>query len=317
MSDIEFTQLRRLDMTLLLVFAELVRQRKMTIVAQRFGLTQSAISHSLKRLRDVFQDELFRRASNGLEPTDHALRLASKVSAILALSTEALSLDKTFDPGTESRVIRVGALDCEVAMFAAPLIERLRKLAPKSRFVFKSLARKPALAELRSSELDIALGFLFRPGNDVETSELYRETYSVVMRRGHALSKKKLTTKRYADAEHLLMSPQGDLHGIVDASLARHHLERNVVGSVPLFLLILATVAKTDLIATIPARLARTYGKAFGLTIEPPPIELRSFPVHLAWHQRSATEPALKWIREMMKSVIVEVASATHTPARG
>ena len=62
MSDIEFTQLRRLDMTLLLVFAELVRQRKMTIVAQRFGLTQSAISHSLKRLRDVFQDELFRRA---------------------------------------------------------------------------------------------------------------------------------------------------------------------------------------------------------------------------------------------------------------
>jgi hypothetical protein len=124
MSDIEFTQLRRLDMTLLLVFAELVRQRKMTIVAQRFGLTQSAISDSLKRLRDVFQDELFRRASNGLEPTDRALRLASKVSAILALSTEALSLDKTFDPGTKSRVIRVGALDCEVAMFAAPLIER-------------------------------------------------------------------------------------------------------------------------------------------------------------------------------------------------
>lgn len=309
MLDIDITQLRRLDMTLLLVFTELVRQRKMTIVAQRLGLTQSAISHSLKRLRDVFQDELFLRGSNGLVPTERALRLDSKVTAILLLSTQALSLDKAFDPRTETRVIRIGALDYEVAMFAAPLIERQRHLAPRSRLVFKSLARKPALAELRSGELDMALGFFFRPGSDVETSELYRETYSVVMRKGHGLAKKKLTMKRYADAEHLLTSPSGELHGIVDAGLARHHLERDVVGSVPLFLLALATVAKTDLISTVPARLAQSYGKAAGLTIVPPPIEIRSFPVHLAWHQRSTTEPALKWFRELMKSVIVEVAS--------
>jgi DNA-binding transcriptional LysR family regulator len=309
MLDIDITQLRRLDMTLLLVFTELVRQRKMTIVAQRLGLTQSAISHSLKRLRDVFQDELFLRGSNGLVPTERALRLDSHVSAILSLSTQALNLDKAFDPRTETRVIRIGALDYEVAMFAAPLIERQRRLAPRSRFVFKSLARKPALAELRSGELDMALGFFFRPGSDVETSELYRETYSVVMRKGHGLAKKKLTMKRYADAEHLLTSPSGELHGVVDAGLARHHLERDVVGSVPLFLLALATVAKTDLISTVPARLAQSYGKAAGLTIVPPPIEIRSFPVHLAWHQRSSTEPALKWFRELMKSVIVEVAS--------
>ena len=150
MSDIDIVQLRRLDMTLLLVFAELVRQRKMTIVAQRLGLTQSAISHSLKRLRDVFQDELFLRGSNGFEPTERALRLESKVLDILALSKQALSLDKTFDPRTEARLVRVGGLDYEVAMFAAPLIERLRKLAPKARLVFKSLARKPALAGLRA-----------------------------------------------------------------------------------------------------------------------------------------------------------------------
>lgn len=312
MSDIDIVQLRRLDMTLLLVFAELVRQRKMTIVAQRLGLTQSAISHSLKRLRDVFQDELFLRGPNGFRPTDRALRLESKVFDILALSKQALSLDKTFDPTTETRLVRVGGLDYEVAMFAAPLIERLRKLAPKTRLVFKSLARKPALAELRAGELDMAIGFFFRPGNEIETSELYRETYSVVMRKGHRLARKTLTAKRYAEAEHLLTSPSGDLHGIVDASLARHKLERDVVGSVPLFLLALATVAKTDLISTIPARLASSYGKAIGLTIVPPPIEIRSFPVHLAWHQRSSTEPALKWFREIAKSVVVEAASRTH-----
>jgi DNA-binding transcriptional LysR family regulator len=166
-----------------------------------------------------------------------------------------------------------------------------------------------ALAELRGSELDMALGFFFRPGNDIETSELYRESYSVVMRKGHGLAKKKLTTKRYADAQHLLMSPLGELHGIVDASLARHRLERNVAGSVPLFLLVLATVAKTDLISTIPSRLAQSYGKAFGLSIAPPPIDIRPFPIHLAWHQRSSSEPALKWFRELTRSVIVDVAA--------
>ena len=318
MLDIDITQLRRLDMTLLLVFAELVRHRKMTIVAQRLGLTQSAISHSLKRLRCVFQDELFRRSSNGLEPTDRALTLEAKVSVILALSKQALSLDKTFDPSSETRVIRVGALDYEVAIFAAPLIERLRTLAPKSKFVFKSLARRGALAELRNNELDMALGFFVRPGSDVETSELYRESYSVVMRKGHALAKRKLTAKRYADAAHLLTSPSGELHGIVDASLARHRLERNVVGSVPLFLLTLTTVAKTDLIATIPARLAQKYEESAGLTIVTPPIDIRAFPVHLAWHQRSSSEPALQWFRDLMKSVIVDVATETaaHMPSR-
>jgi DNA-binding transcriptional LysR family regulator len=317
MLDIDITQLRRLDMTLLVVFAELVRHRKMTIVAQRLGLTQSAISHSLKRLRDVFQDELFLRGSNGLVPTDRALTLEARVSSILALSAQALSLDRTFDPRTETRVIRVGALDYEVAMFAAPLIERLRALAPKSRFVFRSMARKSALGELRDNELDMGLGFFVRPGSDIEISELYRESYSVVMRKGHGLAKKKLTTRRYADAQHLLMSPLGELHGIVDASLARHRLERNVVGSVPLFLLVLATVAKTDLISTIPARLAQSYGKAFGLAIASPPIDIRPFPVHLAWHQRSSTEPALKWFRDLMRSVIVDVASETATRQAG
>jgi DNA-binding transcriptional LysR family regulator len=316
MLDIDLTQLRRLDMTLLLVFAELVDQRKMTVVAQKLGLTQSAISHSLKRLRDLFQDELFVRGPNGLMPTERALRLSEKVAAILALSTQALNLDRSFDPGTETRVIRVGALDYEVAMFAAPLIERLRALAPKSRFVFRSLARKSALAELRASELDMALGFFFQPGSDIETRELYRESYSVVMRKGHRLARKKLTTERYAGAQHLLMSPLGELHGIVDASLARHRLERNVVGSLPLFLLVLATVAKTDLISTIPARLALGYGKTFGLSIAPPPIDIRAFPVHLAWHQRSTSEPALAWFRELMRSVIVDVASETLAGAK-
>ena len=163
----------------------------------------------------------------------------------------------------------------------------------------------------------MAIGFYFRPGNDIETDELYRETYAVVMRKGHALARKKLTLKRYADAAHLLTSPSGELHGIVDATLARHRLERNIVGSVPLFLLTLTTVARTDLIATIPTRLAQKFAKAAGLTIMPPPIDIRAFPVHLAWHQRSSTEPALKWCRELIKSVIVDVASETATSRTG
>lgn len=315
MSDIDITQVRKLDMTLLVVFAELVRHRKSTIVADRLGLTQSAISHSLRRLRSIFADELFLRRPNGLEPTARALAIEPKVLEILKLSSETFGLDRHFEPTTYEGTLRIGALDYEEAMFAAPLIDRFHAASPRMRLVFRSLVRTAALEALSAGELDVALGFYFDLGDNFECVELFREGYSVVARAGHPLLKQKLTPKRYSESAHLLVSLSGDLRGIVDTALSKHDLTRHVCASVPLFLPALATIGRTDLIGTIPSRLAAKYAKSFGLKATAPPIEVRAFPVHLVWHRRTTSDPALSWLRKELVSVVQRQA-ALKTEAR-
>jgi DNA-binding transcriptional LysR family regulator len=317
MRDIDIAQIRRLDMSLLLVFSELIRHRKMTVVAERLGLTQSAISHSLRRLRDLFADELFLRRPNGLEPTGRALMLEPKVASILALSADALSLDETFNPRNDSRTVRIAALDYEQAMFVAPLVGGLRQEAPRTRLIFRSLSRKAALDALGTAEIDLAIGYFPQVGGEYGLQVLYQENYSVVMRRHHPLGQAKLTPKRYCGAEHLLVSIGGDLSGIVDQTLVALGFERRVVAAVPLFLPALATVSRTDLVCTVPSRLAERYAASHRLIVRSPPVTIRSFAVHMIWHRRTANEPALKWIRQQFATIIArEVSGERASPRR-
>jgi DNA-binding transcriptional LysR family regulator len=304
MSDIDFSKVRRLDMTLLLVFAELLRHRKATEAAKRLGLTQSAISHNLKRLRAVFDDALFLRRPNGLEPTARALALADKVAEILTLSSEALNLGATFDPATVRRTVRIAALDYEEVMFAAPLIEHLRRVAPGVQLVFRPLARRAALDAMADGSADMALGYFVNPPPAFHVRSIYEEHYSVVMARGHPLATGRLTAKRYAAADHLLVSLSGDLLGIVDQELAKAGLQRNVVAALPLFLPALATVARTQLVCTVPGRLAAQFARQYGLSVARPPIDIRPFTVQLVWHMRSHTEPLQHWLRQRLIDVI-------------
>jgi DNA-binding transcriptional LysR family regulator len=303
MSDINTAKLRRLDMTLLLVFAELLRHRKATEVSKRLGLTQSAISHNLKRLREVFEDELFLRRPNGLEPTGRALALEERVARILALSSETLNFGATFSPATERRTVRIAALDYEEVMFAAPLIAHIRRAAPGVQIVFRPLARRAALDAMADGSADLALGYFVNPPPAFHVHDIYEERYSVVMAKRHTLATGRLTAKRYAAADHLLVSLSGDLSGIVDEELAKGGLQRNVVAALPLFLPALATVARTQLVCTVPGRLAAQFARHYGLTVVRPPIDIRPFTVQLVWHKRSHTEPALHWLRQVFIEV--------------
>jgi DNA-binding transcriptional LysR family regulator len=311
MKDIDIAQVRKLDMSLLVIFAELLRHRKMTAVAAKLGLTQSAISHSVQRLRDLFGDELFLRRANGLEPTARALSLEPKIAAILDLSAEALNLERSFEPSRFQGSVRIAAIDYEESMFAAPLIEMLHAEAPHLRLIFHSLTRRLALDALESGEADVALGYYFDLGDGLEAQEIYSERYSVVARKDHPIFKQALTRKRYAAARHLLVSLAGDLHGIADFMLERHGLSRHVCASVPLFFPALTTIARTELIATIPRRLAMRHANTFGLGIAEPPIDIRAFSVSLVWHRRTTTDPALKWFRTRTAEIVAAEASDT------
>jgi DNA-binding transcriptional LysR family regulator len=158
MSDINDIKLRQLDLALLTVFSEAMRHRKLTVVADRLGLTQSAISHSLRRLRRAFDDELFMRRPFGVEPTQRALEIAERVERIILLSREVVGAAQTFDPSSSERLFRIAGADQQIVLFAPTLIKSLRREAPSIRLSFLPQTRKDALKALADGELDVAIG---------------------------------------------------------------------------------------------------------------------------------------------------------------
>lgn len=302
MTDRSEVRLRRLDATVLLVFLGLMRRRKATSVAAELGLTQSAVSQALKRLRDVFADELFLRRPHGLEPTAFAISIEHRIAAAVENLKQSLEDQAPFDPATATGVFRIAALDAQLSTLLPPLIGILREHAPNLRIIAHAAKRTEALERLAAGEIDLAIGYHWELSDSFIAELLYRESYLVAGPPDIIRAGSELTLSRYLELPHILVSPSGDLHGIVDAVLAREGRGRTIVAAVPLFLPALA-VAGTGFIVTVPARLAREFAPAFGLELATPPLEIRGFDVRAVRHRRDAANLLHSWIVDYLKTI--------------
>lgn len=303
MSDIDSTTLRRLDLTVLLVFLGLMRRRKAVEVAAELGLTQSAISHSIRRLRDVFGDPLFLRRQQGMEPTALAVALEPRIRSAVDALSDALRSEAAFDPKTAHRTLRIAAYDAEMTALVPRLLCQLDADAPGLRPVFRTLGRQAALHALDSGEVDLAIGYFWDLPPAYRADALHRQGYRVVARAGHPVLDGELTPERYAGFRHVVVSPAGDLRGIVDSVLDQLGLRREVVAAVPLFFPALAAVAGSDLIATLPARLVESHGARFGLESRMPPVPIREFEVSAVRHRRDEKNGMHDWLAGMLQGL--------------
>lgn len=298
MSEID---LRRLDLPLLLVFDELMRRRSMKKVAEHLGQTQSAISHSVARLRGVFGDDLFTRRPDGMEPTPRALNLQPKIGAILEMTRDALRPDAPFDPASATGNLRIAAHDYHCSLLAAPLIARCAREAPGLRPIFRPLRRREAMAALDASEIDLVLGYFPKLGAAFIAQPLLEQGYAVLVAKSHPRRRKLFTLDGYAAERHVLVSQSGDATGVVDGVLRQHGHVRSVVATVPYFMAVLSVVQQTDLIATVPERLAAAYAERFDLVALPAPVAIRRFTVSAARRARNHDDGLLDWATSAMR----------------
>jgi DNA-binding transcriptional LysR family regulator len=302
--------IRRLDLTLLLVFAELMRHRKLTTVAERLGLTQSSISHSLRRLREAFGDELFLRRANGVDPTSRAQELEPIIREVIELTRKALDRTRRFDPPTASGIVRISMPDHHCAVLSPPLLDAFLRKTPNLQISVRALVRRAALEALAANEIDVALGHLWRLPEGMRAQILFEDGHRVVARKGHPLLRRPLDLERYLAAEHVLVSLDGDLRGVVDRALAQKKLKRKLAAAVPYFLPALAIAARTDLIATVPRRYAEAFAADFQLRLMPPPIAIPSHRVSAVWHERNDKSGLIKWVVEELVALTRPFAEA-------
>jgi DNA-binding transcriptional LysR family regulator len=302
MSELSISELRRLDLTLLLVFLGLLRHRKALDVAGELGLTQSAISQSLKRLRDIFGDDLFLRRPHGMEPTATALALEASIASAVDVLRRAVGTARTFDPATATGPVRVAALDAEQAVLIPPLAARLRRQAPGLTLSVLPLGRGAAMDALSEGRADLALGYVWNPPEAISHAPIYEESFLVAGSPEILSQAPYISLDDYCAADHVLVSPGGDLRGVVDDQLEAMGRSRRIVLGLPAFLPALAAVAVSGALVTLPTRIARAFAPGFGLVIADPPIPVRRFQVSTFWHRRNDSDPKMRWFLEQLMS---------------
>lgn len=303
MSDLSISELRRLDLTLLLVFLGLIRHRKAVDVAADLGLTQSAISQAVRRLRDIFGDELFLRRPHGMEPTATALALEGPVARAVEILRSALGAARAFDPATATGLLRVAALDAEQAVLIPPLAARLRARAPGLVLSVLPLGRSAAVDALNEGRADLALGFIWDLPDTISGAALHDESFLVAGTAVALPDAPRISLDAYCAADHVLVSPGGDLRGIVDDRLEATGRRRRIMLGLPAFLPALAAVAASGALVTLPARVAQTFAAGFGLVTAEPPLEVRRFPVSVFWHRRNDADPRNAWVRQQVAAL--------------
>lgn len=299
------------DLNLLPVLDALLAERHLTRAARRLGLSQSATSHALARLRRALGDPLFVRSPSGLVATPRAEALAAPVREALESLGRSLARPEPFDPRTARRTFTLATADYGAYVVLPALMESVARDAPGVDVWVRPIADVPS-EQLARGDVDALISPLMSdPPAAIHARKLFEERFVGIARKGHPMLRKGVDLDAWTAAPHVFIAPRGTPGGVVDSALAAVGRARRVSLQVPQFLLAPHVVTRTDLVGVLGARLAESLAETLPLRLFDPPVPLPTFSMHLIWHARLHADAAQRWFRGQV------VDAARSTPARG
>lgn len=298
------TDLRNIDLNLLLVFDVIYRVRNTTRAAEQLHLTQPAVSNALKRLRDQFDDVLFVKTPTGMEPTPRADGIAKLLDEGFASIRQAVQAGQAFDPATASRTFRLYLSDIGQSAFMPPLVAKLQKLAPHIRISTHYFPLEIAQQMMKLGQLDLALGNFTGLHADFIQQKLLNEAYAVLVRKKHPKIGAKISMEQFFAAKHVIYTPTAGSHirfeAELDAFSAKAGKARQVVLRLAHSFGIDRIVAASDLIACVPYRAALSLSNSDGVRALALPFEIPSVDISQFWHERSHRDDGHQWLRTLI-----------------
>jgi DNA-binding transcriptional LysR family regulator len=304
-------QLKNIDLNLLVALEALLGERSVTKAAARLGLTPSAMSHALSRLRATFEDELLVRTRGGMIATPRGEQLLGPLRRALHDLADIVGGRAEFDPRTARRELTVATTDYVEAVLLPLLLARISASAPGVQLRIRQLEQSDVAAPLESGTFAVAVGAAFTEATGLRQQALFSEEMVCICREGHPGVKKQLDLETYLGLRHVLVSVRGGSHSGVDARLAEIGRKREVALMIPHFLAGPLIVASSDLVLTAPTRLVAQLASALSLRILTPPLAFPGFTIRQVWHERYQDEPAHLWLRQQ----IFEAAAVLRAPA--
>ncbi|MDP1768817.1 MAG: LysR family transcriptional regulator [Nitrospirota bacterium] len=295
----------RPDFNLLVTLDVLLAEGNVTRAAQRLRLSSSAMSRALARLRETTGDPLLVRAGRGLVPTPRALELRERVSQLVQDGEAVLRPVEKLNLKQIVRMFTLRTSEGFVENFGPDLIARVGKEAPGVRLRFVQKPNKDS-APLRDGTVDLETGVVEKTtAPELRVQALFRDRYIGVVRKGHPLSKGKITPSRYASGRHICVSREGLAWEPIDEALKALGLERDIVTIVGGFSTSLGLARASDLIASVAER--HTGNLRAGMHSFPLPVSMPEFTVSLLWHPRLDADHAHRWLRGHVRNICAAI----------
>ena len=296
-----------LDLNLLVVFDAILKEHNITLAAQRVGLSQPAMSSALGRLRRVFNDPLFVRTGSGMQPTPYAELLASPIQHACELIAASLQIGGDFDPATSTRTFSFYMTDIGEAVFLPKLVVALSHVAPQVKIVVERMPERGVREAMAEGEVDFAIGLFPDLKAGFFQQRLYRDEFVCVVRADHPDLKAPLSPKQFAGMRHAVIANAITGHeAAVERAFARERLRRRVDLTIPHFMALPMIITQTDIVATVPRRLALAFAGYPNIRLFVPPIKFPSFEIKQHWHERYHHAMANKWMRRLLAGVLLE-----------
>lgn len=292
------------DLNLLFALDVLLAERSVAQAARRLGLSASAMSRTLSRLRETTGDPLLVRAGRHMVLTPYAEGIRERTQkAVFEARTVLRPAQTELNISTHEQLFTLRANDGFVEVFGPALIAEAAVIAPGITLRFVAKPEKTPYP-LREGLVDLEIGVLSEMGPEIRVQALFRDRFVGVVRKGHPLSQiKAVTTSHYSEWKHVVASRRGALSGPVDDALAEAGLTRKIGAIVPGFPAALAVARATDLVALVPASFLINQSAAADLSVFELPVKTRGITVSQLWHPRSEVDPAHRWLRAFVRNV--------------
>lgn len=297
------------DLNLLAALDVLLTEGSVTGAARRLGVSSSAMSRTLTRLRSATGDPLLVRAGRGLVPTPRAAGLRDHVHELTRDARTVLQPQITqVDPVTLEQTFTIRASEAFLEFLSGPVVTVITRAAPRVRLRFAAKPDKDA-RPLREGLIDLEIGLLGTSAPEIRTQFLFQDKLVGVVRVGHPLlAGTGITPERYAACQHVVASRDGNFLAPIDGALEKLGLRRTIMVVVPGYPDTMRIARQSDLVALVPRSclgntMARDHATTAGLESFELPLPLPEFKISAMWHPRVDADPAHRWLRETVMAV--------------
>ncbi len=293
-------------MTLLRVFHAIAEENSLTLAGNRLGLSQPAVSYALGRLRAMFNDPLFLRSGNTMQPTSTALELREPIRRAMSSIQQALSYGQRFDPASSARTFQITMSDIGEMVFLPPLCEKLRELAPNVHLEVSQLPLSQIEEALRSGRLDLAIGNLPTLKTSTHFQTLFQEAYVCMTRKHAGETRRKLSVSEYLELAHVFVAAADNSHRMVEDFLRARNMRRMIALQIPHFSVVPQILQRTDWAVTLPRRAAQNFNSSRHFSIFELPEAIPEVEVTVHWHADFEDSEANAWFRKLVIETLAE-----------
>ncbi len=293
-----------LDLNLLPIFDALIRVGNVSRAAEELNMSQSAVSHALKRLRLFFGDPLFLKTGSGMQPTPRALELLQPLLTVMGTIRSEMLTREGFDAATSQRLISLCMTDMGELIFLPRLIERLRVAAPGCTLRTLQIPPRQIFSALESGEADLAMGSLHFMPEGLFQQQLFTRSFVTIVNRNNKKIGAQMTAAQFFDMEHIVVSLSGRREDGYDNVIDQLAGTRRIYLTTPHFLTVPMIIEQNpQLIATVPSELATKFARYKSVRLVETPIQLPPIAIRQHWHPRYQHDAANIWLRKLVKEV--------------